>query len=243
MRSRTVSRHHEVSDTVSELRIESSLITARVGDRQVTLSAPADLAGRLGGDRRAGHARPPVARARAAARAHVGGAARARGARARRRRRRTSRRSPARLPRRSSATPRRCSGSAAMRRRPAKDDEAWQGGELPPLAAARPAAAGLGAEALRYERDPDRRRRTRRGACSGLPCFWVTRPSEYPPRRAQARVARAPRRRSRRAGRPTPAPACSSARPRTTSAASIPSLRSRRWTWRRSQGSTPSGCR
>ena len=33
-------RHLEVSDTVSDLRIESSLITARVGDRPVTLSAP-----------------------------------------------------------------------------------------------------------------------------------------------------------------------------------------------------------
>jgi len=32
-------RHQEVSDAVSELRVETSLITARVGDRQVTLSA------------------------------------------------------------------------------------------------------------------------------------------------------------------------------------------------------------
>ena len=33
-------RHQEVSDTVSELRIEPSLITARVDGRPVTLSAP-----------------------------------------------------------------------------------------------------------------------------------------------------------------------------------------------------------
>jgi hypothetical protein len=32
-------RHQKVSDTVSALRVESSLITARVGDRQVTISA------------------------------------------------------------------------------------------------------------------------------------------------------------------------------------------------------------
>jgi len=32
-------RHQEVSDAVSELRVETSLVTARVGDRQVTLSA------------------------------------------------------------------------------------------------------------------------------------------------------------------------------------------------------------
>ena len=132
---------------------------------------PADPARRVGRDRGAGHSRPPVARAGAAARAHVGGAARARRARAHGRGRgcRRGRRAP--LPPRSSAIPStllrfRGYGAGTVDRR-----RGVAGRRAAAAAAARAPPAGLGAETVRRERDPDRRRRTRRGACSGLPCF------------------------------------------------------------------------
>ena len=166
--------HQEVSDTVSGLRIESSLITARVDGRQVTLSAQpippgvwAAIAAQVTPDRQSLELAQllehmweeplvPEELVRIGADEDVAAVAGAVAAEIER----------------DPSTLLRFRGYAA---RPASDDEAWHGGELPPLAAARPAAAGLGAETVRRKRDPDRRRRTRRGARSCLPCLrWLS---------------------------------------------------------------------
>ena len=124
--------HREVSDTVSELRIESSLITARVDGRQVTLSAQpippgvwAAIAAQVTPDRQSLELAQllehtweeplvPEELVRVGADEDVAAVAGAVAAEIER----------------DPSTLLRFRGYAA---RPAHDDGAWQGGELPPL--------------------------------------------------------------------------------------------------------------